>query len=416
MPEAAYLNTDAISSASELLNSTLISKGYINEKILFNTIDWKELVKEQISEDDVPKLNELTVTDKLYNNDKNIINIIYSLLQSIERSKAQNKSFNKVVSQKESVIEDLENRVSSLERQLEKSNKRLERDVEVENIQLNKKLREVSKVKKMQSQDIQKLRNWCYDVKAKYQVELRKKNHEIDQLKNFLLEKRNLSTTLTYGIPLKYDIYAKPSPTYSDENVNSNIIYNNVPSIDNSKSSTQLHPEAGNILDDQYKQIIIDLTQLIENLITENHKHSRFVKQTSDYFQALSIPLANISYKNLDITALETPSKIINFDEISMMSTSDLNSNFDEGLDQVEPFEVACKPLLNNIYKIYHNISYLVELLNMDSASSSNNKNEATKKIEELKAELELVRKNWHDSINTLENWKKYQRNQGKDV
>ena len=96
--ESPYLDTESILNASDLINSTLISKGYITEKLNFNSINWKDLVQDQIENNiqELAKLDELKVTETIYNNDKNIINIIYSLLQSIERNKAQNKSFNKV--------------------------------------------------------------------------------------------------------------------------------------------------------------------------------------------------------------------------------------------------------------------------------------------------------------------------------
>lgn len=43
MSDKPYLDKEAILNASELVNSTLMSKGYITEKLLFNTINWNEI-------------------------------------------------------------------------------------------------------------------------------------------------------------------------------------------------------------------------------------------------------------------------------------------------------------------------------------------------------------------------------------
>ena len=103
-----YLDVEAIENASSLINATLLSKGYIDKKLLFNTIDWEELSRDQDT------ATPLQTTEELYNNDKNIINIIYSLVQSIDRNSAQNVQFNRVMAQKDDKIADLEDKVRLL--------------------------------------------------------------------------------------------------------------------------------------------------------------------------------------------------------------------------------------------------------------------------------------------------------------
>lgn len=158
--ESPYLDTESILNASDLINSTLISKGYITEKLNFNSINWKDLVQDQIENNiqELAKLDELKVTETIYNNDKNIINIIYSLLQSIERNKAQNKSFNKVISKKDSTIRDLQKKIESLEHQVDQSESRLNRFVQIDQLQLSKRVQDLSHVNKLQTQDLNKLK------------------------------------------------------------------------------------------------------------------------------------------------------------------------------------------------------------------------------------------------------------------
>ena len=410
--DSPYLDTEAILNASDLINSTLISKGYITEKLNFNSINWKDLVQDQTEnniQEEPSKLDELKVTETIYNNDKNIINIIYSLLQSIERNKVQNKTFNKVISKKDSTIRDLQKRIESLENQVDQSESRLNRFVQIDQLQLSKRVQDLSHVNKLQSQDLNKLKNWCTDIKTKYHVELKKKNIEIDHLKNQLLDKKNLSTTTTFGIPLSYDSSRNNDTTSFDQDINSNIIYNHNPIIDNTNPNTRLNSSLQPVLNKQYEQIVIDLTQLIENLISENHKFSRFIKLINNYYQNLNIQLSNINHKQLDVRSLPNPSDLIDLNEF----TGDLDPasvNSKDSLDEIESFEYITKPLLNNVYKNYHYVSNLVELADSNSAQINENENGfSSKKIDELKTELEIVTRNWQDAIKTLENWKNYQ-------
>lgn len=408
--DPAYLDTGAIINASELINSTLISKGYISESLNFNSINWNDLIQDQINDtEEIATLDELAITETIYNNDKNIINIIYSLLQSIERNKVQNKSFNRIINQKDTTIRDLQKKVDSLEHQVGQSESRLHRFVQVDQLQLSKRVQDLTHINKLQSQDLNKLKNWCTDIKTKYSVELKKKNIEIDQLKNQLLEKKSLSTTTTFGIPLSYQSPRASETSNFDQNINSNIIYNHNPIIDNTNPNTQLSSTLQPMLNKQYEQIVIDLTQLIENLISENRKFSKFVKLVNNYYHSLNIQLSSIHHKDLSVGNLPNPSDVIDLNEFDNELNSS-NQNSKDMLEEIESFEYITKPLLNNIYKNYHYVSNLVELIDANSTHSNNlGDSSSTKKIDEFKSELEIVRRNWQDAIKTLEDWKNYQ-------
>lgn len=381
MSDIPYLDKDAIRSASELVNSTLLSKGYVDDDILFNSINWRQLFPGQPN----PEITEI-----VYNNDKNVINIIYSLLQSIERNKVQNRSFNKVISQKDLHIKQLEDKNRELTSKLNDSQSNLD-VTNVEKELLNKKITELSNINKLQLLDLNKLKGWSHDIQNKYTVNLKQKNQEISCLKDQLLDKRNLSTTVKFGI--------SPNSTGSTFNnsINSNLVYNNSPIISNyNNDTTLLQP----VLNKEYENIVVDLTSLINSLINENFKFSKFTKLMNNYYSQLNGQLSHLSYKK-ELIDLPNPSEMIDLKEIEAQLQS-LQKSGDGEDNEVEPFEVIIRPFLNNIYKNYHYVQDLITIINSES---QNNDSEI---IEKLRQELNIATKNWQDTIKTLEEWQTF--------
>lgn len=358
----SYLDTNAVLNAADLINSTLKSKGYIDSNLKFNSIDWEDLIKDQISENEL--LKQLQITETVYNNDKNVINIIYSLLQSIERNQAINKNFNKLISSKNTKIDELNLKISGLESKLNKAEKRINGYLTTDNIQNTNRINELITENKLQSQDLNKLKIWCGNIKTKYQVELKKKNWEINQLKDKLLEER---TNI-----------AKFPPS----------IVNNLPIVDNSNTDLL---EPNKVLNSEYEEIAVQLADLIDNLIKENSKFSKFVKTLNNYFSKFNSNLLNQAN-------LPNPSDEIDLNEI-------INSNDDE----IESFDYISKPLLNNVYKNYHHISDLISSLDADVGETDYD-SKAT--IDKLRSENELLYNNWQTAIKALDDWKSYQANQ----
>lgn len=385
----SYLDIESLRNAADLINSTLLSKGYVDEKLYFNTIDWSHLLTDQ------PQQLSLETTDVVYNNDKNIINIVFSLLKSIERNKAQNQAFNRQLSQKDATIASLNKKVDQLTTQVSQQQMQISKLYQFDHTQLNNKVQSLTQINKLQSQDLNRLNNWCKDIKTKYGVEIRRRNLEITSLKSKLLEKRNLSSTLTMGLP-----YPSPDTVSSlhdlDENVNPNIIYNNTPVVNNAASTTSLLPQKLTpIVSQEYETIANLLTEMVQNLIRENYKFSKFLSLINNYVLNLNNGMAST------LADVPSPSEIVDLRELSSealnsVSSKDLNND-------IEAFEPLAKPVLNNIYKHYHNVVELVELkmANYGGAHSSET-------VDKLEKELEIVRKNWQDSLKTLEEWKKY--------
>lgn len=402
--ETPLLDSEVIASAADYINSTLISKGYITEQLKFNTIDWHELIKDQnINAEEDSLSTNLKVTDAMFNNDKNLINIIYSLLQSIERNKVQNKTFNQVVSQKDVTITKLQKQISDLEIQLHGAESKYDRESVVRRMQLTKRLQEISRINKLQVQDLSKLKNWCSDVKIKYRIEMKRKNSEIEQLKHQLLEKKSLSTTTAYGLPIRSD--SSPTTRSVDQNINPNIIYNNNAIMDNTNSKFQMQTEGENFVNTEYENIVVDLTHLVDNLISENYKFSKFMMSINTYYQTLNYLLSNFN-RFFEVDKLPNPS-----DTIDLKKYTDLNfkDNMDEVVNEIGPFEYIAKPLLNNVYRNYHSIADMILLYNSQNSQTNGSQSASSNKIEDLKAELETVRNNWQGALRTLENWRNYQ-------
>jgi hypothetical protein len=181
-----------------------------------------------------------------------------------------------------------------------------------------------------------------------------------------------------------------------DENVNPNIIYNNTPVVNNAASTTSLLPQKLTpIVSQEYETIANLLTEMVQNLIRENYKFSKFLSLINNYVLNLNNGMTST------LSDIPSPSEIVDLRELSSealnsVSSKDLNND-------IEAFEPLAKPVLNNIYKHYHNVVELVELkmANYGGGHSSET-------VDKLEKELEIVRKNWQDSLKTLEEWKKY--------
>lgn len=391
----SYLNKDAVIEASSVINDSLMAKGYIKSTLLFNSINWDQLKKDQPSE-----LPDLVLTDTIYNNDKNIINIIYSLNQSVERNKVQNKTFNQIINQKDLDIRNLNDKILSLESKLSKFENILASN-EQERIQLSKRNTVLENDNKAKARDLSKVRNWCNDIKVKHEIELKKKNKLINGLKDQLIERKHLSTSMAYGITSNGSEKAKrfSSIEFRDsvdlENEhNSNIVYNNNP-IFNSLNDTNLPVP---ILNAEYEKIVITLTDLTNNLIKENHKFSRFVKHLNSYY----LQFNKVINPDSDPEELPNPEEFFNFNELNHLVELEID------IDNIETFEFIIKPILNNIYKNYHYLNNLfdeVDHIRQEWPLRDNDK-DVSEEIDRLKQELEIVTQNWNDAIKTLEDWK----------
>ena len=104
--------------------------------------------------EEVPKINELKVTEKLYENDRATINIIHSLLVALDRNRGQQKLSNQTIHQKDATIESLKSRILLLETQLAQSENKVDKLVHFDQNELNKRITDLSRHNKIQAQDL----------------------------------------------------------------------------------------------------------------------------------------------------------------------------------------------------------------------------------------------------------------------
>ncbi|SGZ52819.1 CIC11C00000001349 [Sungouiella intermedia] len=387
------LSIEAIKNAAELVNSSLVSKGFITDELMFPVINWPQLIQDQPNKDDLAKIE---ITPTVYNNDKNVINIIYSLTQSIDRHQAQHKSFNRTITQKNATIDELRAKVHQLEQQVHNYEDRLDKTVHIDQISLTERVNELSRKTKVQALEVSRLKSHNAEIQTKYAVDMRKKSLEISKLKDKLLDSRSLSNTLSFGRPFLLTSRSSLGDRLESPEINTNVIYNNKPIIDNTKplEEVSLTP----VRDQEYDGIATQLSQLIENLIKENSKFANFVNELNGYFNKFNSQMSVLNYRKLGTSSLVNPS-----DEI------DLNRIMKDTSTDVEPFEFISRPLLSNIYKNYHYVSGLVDMAvsNLD-ADSALDTLDWKKTIETLKEENQSLQKKWQEAIKALEDWKKY--------
>lgn len=375
-------NVEPIESASELLNSTLRSKGYIKETLRFPSIDWNDLIRDQ---PDRKALRNLEVTDTIFDNDKNVINILYSLLKAIDRHNDQQKALHQSLSLKNKTIEELERKVEQLQSVNQKQEQKLDRLVLVDQTLAEKRNAELVRTIKKQSTELARLKSWTGEIQTKYEIEMRKKNIEVSRLKDKVLDLRNL----TYRLP-----YGRGNPSKPVE-VNPSVLHNNIHTIDNdimAKSEPDL--SQADALKSEYDDIANQLSELSENLIKENSKYAHFIEELNTYFDKLNIQLSTLNYKNLPGENLVNPS-----DEIDLARILEATNT------EVDPFDHVSSPLLSNVYKNNHYVSALVELaISGGRLSKKSDEDE----IERLRTENAQLYENLDEAVQTLERWQKY--------
>lgn len=387
-----FLNVGAIRSAADLLNSTLVSKGFVNHELLFPTIDWSTLIQDQPEK---AALTKLETRESIYNNDKNVINLLYSLTQSLDRHTAQQRALNMALEKKEKTIEQLRQKVSLLELRAQSSENRLNRTVRVDQVALEERNKQLSRQNRAQLQEITRLRNWNTDLLAKYDVELRKKTFEISQLKDKLLDTRNLSTTITYGKPMKLG----REPAGRTPIVSPHLIYDNKPVL-NVDTQLRLEPDTAlrDVVREEYDEIAAQLSELLESLIRENGKYVSFCNALANYFALLNAELADSIAAGLLRDQIPNPKNYIDLKKIG-----------EKLVDEVEPFETVSGPLLSKANENYQCLLELVAIIRNTNGKGqyidSDPNNDILKRLQD---ENKGLRDNLSEAMNAIDGYKNY--------
>lgn len=395
---AEYLNVSSIKSAAELLNSTLVAKGFVTEELLFPTINWEQLTLDQ---PETEKLANLSVKPILYNNDKNVINLLYSLTQSLDRYTLQHRQLRDTIDQRDKSLEQMKQKITHLETLVQTSEYKLNRKVHVDQVTLEARSKRLARENRAQLYEITRLKSWNSDLQAKFDVELRKKSFEISLLKDKLLDTRNLSTTITYGKPF----HGIREPAGGAPNVNTNLIYDNKPIII-SETQLELSPDRSleGVLQEEKENVAAQLSELVESLVRENGKFVLFCRELTKYFSTLNNDLADLAVKNIFSNSLPDPLKIMDMSKVS------------EGVvSEVDPFETVTAPLLARMYENYENILTIVSILeNPLSKPKSALFDEDRDELDRLRTENINLRDNLKEAMRTLDDWKDYKLNRQK--
>lgn len=355
-------NIDIIKNAAEIINSELMSKGYIKKPLLFNSINWDQIFDSQ--------LDNLNVTDKIFENDKNTINIIHSLTETMNRSRVTQKLANESIYKKDKKIDHLQRENELLQRKYDNQNHILQQ-LKITNESLNSQINDLKLVNKLQSQDSSRLKNVIQDCKSKYKVEIKKRDLQIEKLNQILLDKKKLSTVDTFAI-------------------NNSYIENNLPVIDNKLPDSTItlnnQQKISNIISQESQQFIEELTAIIKTTSQQNYKYIKFIEILQDYFNKFSNHL-----KKNDISQLNPSNSLIlpDFDD-------------QDFIDEIVLFENVVTPLIANIYQLYHNINSFI---------NQNNQNHNSDELDDVKHQLKLMTERWKEALKTAEDWKNYKLN-----
>lgn len=327
-----YLDRDVVVNAAATVNLALLDRGYITDKLRFNTVDREEL-----------ELPEFEVTETIYNNDKDTINIIYSLLKLNDDRQEQARKFNKRMAEHESELALLRREVGSLRKQLLASEAETNRLTQVELPQRELRVNELTRVNKLQAQEVARLKTLASDIKQKYQVELKKKNSEVAQLKDRLLEDSNLGLS-----PL-------------------GAIRDHLPRFDNASAPSV---SIENVLTQELEATIEQLTELLTKLSEDNAKYAEFVRAVTGHLSRVSTQLSRHG-------PLPSVSDEIDLDKIRRAAALH------------EEFERIATPLLNALYKLHRHL---------DVGEVPENA-----EIDTLRRENRVLQNNWQTALDSID-------------
>ncbi|KAI5958194.1 hypothetical protein KGF57_002549 [Candida theae] len=407
--DPAY-DVSKVKALAELVNATLESRAYIDTKLLFPSVNWSYLITDQIKNNP----NHSKPTETIYKNDENILRVMNELVLSIDKNRSRQKSLNDTLTVRDRQIEELSQRVVTLEKRLAATEHR-SRDSQIDHTALMKRIFHLSQANKLQSKDIKSLTTANKDLQAKFRVELKRKNLAISNLKNKLVEKRTLSSTIEYGIPVTPSS-SQPSTINlggggGGEDSNEGI-YNNTPTIDNSINTgiTFTNPELinlqhndnSNTSNDNTSEYIKSLTMIIESIAGENYKLTKFIQHVKNYLSMVNSQMTTYKGVELDL-GIPNPSETIDLKQINDAIDGSVIQKF---YNEIDNAEVVQLPLVNEFYKLYHNLKQVLELMANVGIDS-----DAQKVIDDLRSDLKVTKDCLQDSLEMNEKWKKLARN-----
>lgn len=216
---------DDLKNASQLINSLLLTRGYQTSELQFPS---------------------LTAIQDDASNDKLVINTIYSLLQQIDKADEDMSYLKDQLQDKTEIIKHFE----KSNEELNSGNHKLNNTVKVQENEislLKYDLKQGKLLVKQRDVTIQKEKQTVVSIQQKFQTEIKKKDHQIDQLQSKLLMKRT-----------KYF------------NIMKNHAYNS--------SSGVLQTSNSMVLDQELETMMTNLSELIDSLILQRDDTVTFIQ------------------------------------------------------------------------------------------------------------------------------------------
>lgn len=332
---------ETLRNAASMMNSRIISKMFIKKPIKFYCLE----------------KNETKNLDEIYQNDKNVINTLYLMMNTIEKNNEQQKLVNQIIKQKDTTIKFLNDKIFKLEKGIETSNKRYKNLSNSDLIVLKQKNCEILKQLNQQTQKVNKLKNWAQDINTRYKKEIKRKNIEMEEMREIFSKKKTNSTISNES--------AKNIAKQQSSEINSG---SNNQNIDENVISARK-----NILDlDEifYKEVQASaksFEKIIDSLKLENLKFSKYIVLINEHICNLDDEVSKFEFfkgnaKNYNDSIVTRSQKILNFSNETIKKNSTL----------LEPFETQSVALTRNFQVLYNNVINLLFFL-----SDKNKKNDS---------------------------------------
>lgn len=477
----------SIKKASDYINSLLQAKGFLevhdhdqpvtseknqhnhhdksstgklnNSRLLFCSVDYRRLMNFDIDDilicstcpkngenDENQDNNNLSIdpnrlkrkvilNESLVNNDKNIINIIYSLLKNLESSRQQKEYFLQKLQEKDNQIKTLELENKTNLKELDITNQKLmdnKMSSRVQSIQIHEQSVTIANL----TSEIAKLKHSNHALKANNIVDLRRKDLEISSLKDKLLDKK-----FTYA-----SISAANSRNIKNANVSVSIntlqaattdTSNNNDDIDNpmlvpasNKFAKELNHNVNGAIDSELEKLLLDSSDLISSLTQINVDNLNLIYQTKDYVELINAYLSTIVSNNSVLKpndfdkdgyhllmqqhrhiASPPPNPVQFFENHSSFpiptTTNNSNDNSTDMLAYLRNTTGIQNDLVFNLKQL-HNLLNGVVLQSEHKNQIDEERQAQTAKIEELQKQLLEVTKNWQNAIDTMQKWRRY--------
>lgn len=353
-----------IREGAKYINDKLKDKLYFHpedtvQKLLFNSLDLDQLTETGDSEEG---------TSIVLENDKHIINVIYELLEKVERSKTQQE-------QQLAQFHKQQNEIAQLQRQTEALNVKLQRQEDqlyakdLEILRLNRSLKETIHDKIHIKKERNQLKLLNENLKEKQKIETKKKNLEIDELRGKLIVK--LSSINVNSKPLAMVLQF---PQTSDQ------------------LGPPTRPLINEIINKQTQTLLENSSNLIYDLVSSNELNCQFLSTVNQYFEALG---NKIDYNNDQFLKTLLP----NFKqfESQLNEKRDINDDLNTAINEMSNFEDLKAGFMKNLSKF----DKLIEVKINETPSVSNDE------LNNLRTEIETLKHNWEKLNENAENWKK---------